>query len=240
MGHLFRQVKSKYLIFDLDGKHWVCRGIEEEYDLLFVKQKLKHRGSKVNIWGSVSYDGVGWLYWIERNLDANQYIQILEGLLLHSVDDWDLDPSNTVSQQDNDPKHTAQIAKAWLNNSPLELLDQPPYSPDINLVEHVWSILETQIHHQNPPPTNANTLWQALEEEWYKIPLSQTASYMTQFCTRLMHCMKLEVTIPTINCFKLCVSQISWLILFNYLIRQCLLIAAQPITCTADLSSVYK
>ena len=44
---------------------------------------------------------------------------------------------------DNDPKHTANVNKAWYKEVGLDVLtlEHPPYSPDLNTIEDLWSII---------------------------------------------------------------------------------------------------
>ncbi|GFW32760.1 transposable element Tcb1 transposase [Trichonephila clavipes] len=43
-------------------------------------------------------------------------------------------------------------------------------SPDLNPIENVWDALGRQVAGRNYPPTNKNTLFRALTEEWDKLP----------------------------------------------------------------------
>jgi hypothetical protein len=44
-------------------------------------------------------------------------------------------------------------------------------SPDVNIVEPLWSVLETSVRNRFPPPASVKQPEDALQEEWYKIPL---------------------------------------------------------------------
>ena len=46
----------------------------------------------------------------------------------------------------------------------------PPGSPDMNIIEHVWAILKSQIKCRPKKPQNLDQLWVAAQEEWYAIP----------------------------------------------------------------------
>jgi transposase len=39
----------------------------------------------------------------------------------------------------------------FINNSNIEILDWPPYSPDINPIENVWGEIKSQLYRQGTP-----------------------------------------------------------------------------------------
>ena len=48
-------------------------------------------------------------------------------------------------QQDNDPKHRADIVAHWLKEKEVKLLKWPPFSPDLNPIEHMWDEVERRM-----------------------------------------------------------------------------------------------
>ena len=63
---------------------------------------------------------------------ANSYIQVLEEVIPTC---WE--PS-LIFMQDNAPIHKAGKVKKWFADQGIPLLDWPPYSPDLNPIEHCW------------------------------------------------------------------------------------------------------
>jgi hypothetical protein len=41
----------------------------------------------------------------------------------------------------------------------------------LNILEPLWSVLETRARNRFPPPSSLKKLEDVLQEEWYKIPL---------------------------------------------------------------------
>ncbi|GFV05228.1 transposable element Tc1 transposase [Trichonephila clavipes] len=77
---------------------------------------------------------VGKLCFLDGIMTARTYIDILRHNLHSSAQELGLRTS-FVYQQDNDPKHTANLTREWLlYNSPLQLKTLPQ-SPDINPIE---------------------------------------------------------------------------------------------------------
>jgi transposase len=88
----------------------------------------------------------------------------------------------SIFQQDNARTHTARVVQQWLRpwaeENGIELLDFPPYSPDLNPIENLWKLLKEAIqkHHPelNTALSNNNSLqrlseaaveaWEALED----------------------------------------------------------------------------
>ena len=54
-----------------------------------------------------------------------------------------------IFAQDNAPTHTANIVQDWLRNwvedNSIQVVDWPPYSPDLNPIENLWKLLKEGI-----------------------------------------------------------------------------------------------
>ncbi len=74
-------------------------------------------------------------------------------------------------QQDNAPCHKAQIISDWFleHDNEFTLLKWPPQSPDLNPIEHLWDVVEREIHIMDVQPTNLQQLCNAFMSLWTKI-----------------------------------------------------------------------
>ena len=102
-----------------------------------TQSTVKHT-QKINIWAAFSSMGTFPLCIFSKMLNAELFIKIIEVHLLAEAhvlyqDAWFL-------VQDNDPKHTAELTKAWMvENMPNKKIDWPSQSPDINPIENLFA-----------------------------------------------------------------------------------------------------
>ena len=48
-------------------------------------------------------------------------------------------------QHDNPPSHKSQLTQSNLQRRRIPIIEWPPYSPDLNLIEHVWVLMMRHI-----------------------------------------------------------------------------------------------
>ncbi|KAI4293531.1 hypothetical protein PAPHI01_2805, partial [Pancytospora philotis] len=126
-------------------------------------------GGSVMVWGAITSQGVGELVFIESTMDANLFIKTLGTGLRDTVYAHNTNHLEIVLQQDNDPKHTSARAKSFINSNSIRLLPWPSYSPDLNLIENVWSIMKRRLDNMYPKPTGKEELKAAIEWQWYHL-----------------------------------------------------------------------
>lgn len=88
--------------------------------------------------------------------------------------------SNTdgIFQHDNASTHTAHVVRDALEELGFEVMEWPPYSPDLNPIENLWALLKAKILKIRPElkamPNNDST-WEILvdtaQEAWDMLDL---------------------------------------------------------------------
>ena len=158
--------ESKFNIWGSDEAQWCRRGPNEAFEKRNPKERPKHGGGKVMVWGCITSRGFGRLHRVKGNMDQFQYVEILEQSLLGTLWDQGLSFRQVIFQQDNDPKHTSKHAREFINKHFPKQLNWPPNSPDMSIIEHAWDELEHCIGKRPRHAHNEDELWRWLQEEW--------------------------------------------------------------------------
>ena len=121
------------------------------------------------VWGCVSYHGPGPIYRIPGIMDQQEYVNILERIMLpwteHEM------PLKWVFQQYNDPKHTSKGAKSWFQANKVSIMQWPAQSSDLNPIENLWGDVKAAVNEANPKDTNE--LWDVVCAAWVAIPVQR-------------------------------------------------------------------
>lgn len=110
------------------------------YDAKYVQQNRVSGRMSCGVWGYITALGIGEICEISGRMDSTEYTQVLEDILIPSMnivdEDW---RKNMVFMQDNAKIHTSNAARKWIREHNIKLLNWPPYSPDLNPIENVWA-----------------------------------------------------------------------------------------------------
>ena len=102
-----------------DERQWVWKRAGAPLQSQHILQTIKFGGGNVMIWGCMTTTGVGLMCRTEGKMDAELYEEILEDHAFQTLEYYDLNSSNFIFQQDNDPKHTSKRAKNGLKTMKL-------------------------------------------------------------------------------------------------------------------------
>lgn len=136
--------ESKYNIFGSDGRKYVWRKPNTEFQARHVRPTVKHGGGSVLVWGCMSWNGIGNLTFIDGIMNDQKYVDMLRANLASSAEKLEI-KDTFIFQHDNDPKHTANKTKEWMLYNVRRQLKTPPQSPDLNPIEHLWYLLDLKI-----------------------------------------------------------------------------------------------
>ncbi|GFX51552.1 transposable element Tc1 transposase [Trichonephila clavipes] len=135
--------ESKFNIYGSDGRFKIWRKAGKALAPKNTIKTVKFGGGSVLVWGCVSAGGVEDLAFIDGIMDKHVYLGILKDNLEKSASKLGLG-SGFIFQQDNAPKHTTKIVQLYLLYHCRKQLHTPAQSPDLNVIENLWSQLSSQ------------------------------------------------------------------------------------------------
>lgn len=150
--------------FTLDGPDCWCSYVRDSKCL--TRQKRQCHGGGIMVWLMTFPSGILAYRVLQGKFDAIQYIKLLQDMIVPIIK---LNCGNDFYyQEDNSPVHKAKVVKKFMADSNIKVIDWPARSPDINIVEDIWSLLSEMVY-DGPQFSNIKELTNKLESCIYDI-----------------------------------------------------------------------
>lgn len=182
------------------NQEWVFRTPEQKWDCEMIQTYKSSRDLSVMVWGAFWDTGRSDLYVLDRDFEskkhgysANSYLEVLEAQV--APDFEMLDDPGYVFMQDNAPIHTAHRVRDWFIEHGITTLDWPPYSPDLNPIEHIWWVLKKLLEEHYPhlsgkAEQDIEDMQEALKACWELIPKETFDTLLASMPSRVDACIK--------------------------------------------------
>lgn len=125
---------------------------------------------KVKVWGSISYNGVGTLVRYQGTVKKELYIEFLQEILLKDfplLKGTKTRQGKFILQQDNASPHVALDTKKFIEGNRISTLKWPSNSPDLSIIENVWSFVKEELFKKNDSLETADDTWEEIQKIWH-------------------------------------------------------------------------
>lgn len=156
------------------------------------KPKRPRHAPKLMVWAGIGYYWKSPLVFCKQKnkLNSKGYLEILKDNIPPKTrfsdcpkgkeDDW-------AFLQDNATIHkTAEVMDYLEQEAPFYVRDHPPLSPDFNIIEDVWSMMNNELNKYNI--TNIPTLKKYLKKIWKEISLDKVRNCVDSMPRRIEQC----------------------------------------------------
>ena len=178
--------ESNFEVINRKNRIRVKRFQNEKFNENFIQPRVQGGGGSAGILGCMSHKGKDCATLYSSRINADRYIETLENHLLPSIIIFYGASSNYKFQQDGAPAHTAKRSKEWFDEKNVEVLQNPPRSPDLNPIENIWSWIDR--HLTRTQITSVDHLKEILEQKWSEVPIELCMSLVESMPKRVKRC----------------------------------------------------
>ena len=137
----------------------------------FIVKPVVEYPQKFMVWGGIWYEGRTELCFINGIVDQYKYQDIINKYLVntHLNDDFEI-------LQDGATSHTAHSTIDFMDEKGIDLIQNPPTSPDLNPIEKVWGWIKHEANKKNC--SNLQELKDLVKHLWNNLPQSTIQEYI--------------------------------------------------------------
>ena len=170
------------------GRVW--REPHEKWEIDCIGCTVKRSPGRM-YWGCFSWFGVGALVPLKSNATGASHLEILRRYVVPAINKF---PSNyrrgrPTFVQDNARPHVATVAKEFLEEHRIRVMNWPPQSPDLNPIENLWEEVKQSIRRKNRPGS-LDELDALAKKAWNDIPPELIRRLITSMPDRVAACIK--------------------------------------------------
>ena len=163
------------------GKVWRKRGS----DITQGYVECKAHPISCMFWGCIGFNFKSEIIPIEGTINSESYIQLLEKSNIFKILEEKFN-SQYIFMQDGARPHTAQKTLEYMKGKVNLLENWPSLSPDLNPIEHLWSLIMKMLKGKRFK--NREELILAVKEQWEKIPMDIINKLISSWQARLIVC----------------------------------------------------
>lgn len=174
-----RPTKNYARVWRQQGTRYAAKNVVPTFKSGFVS---------LSVWGLFSARGRSPLVLIDGTLNQFKYIEILSKYVLPFKTEFHPGNNEFLYQHDGCGPHRAKKVSAFLEAKGVEVLPWPAQSPDLNPIEHVWSIMKRRLRQLQKYPTTRDELFKHLCCIWDGLPdtyFSSSVLSMGSRCTAI-------------------------------------------------------
>jgi len=181
---------------------WVFRTPDQKWDKSMIQPYNKGKDISIMIWSAFSGRwGRLNAYILERDFEskkngysANSYIACLQDNLPG------VSEPGLKFMQDNASIHTAKKTRQWFEDNMIYVVEWPPYSPDMNPIEHLWRWLKEKLNELYPrlhelkgdEEVVREQIEEAIQHAWKEIPEAKLTALWKSMSRRCEAVIKAE------------------------------------------------
>ena len=184
--HIIFSDESTYYVLKRKNKMMVWRTKDEKLASDFI-QKISTGDVKIGVWGAIcGYDKTSLLTYSD-NMNSTKYSEVLKNQLISLVKRLPKGKKYTY-QCDLAPWHTSNMVKEQIRKLKINILEWPPNSPDLNVIEELRSIIDKRLALKSI--NTKEELPKGLQEEWDEISITLCQALVDSMPERIEKCLK--------------------------------------------------